>query len=276
VGGYNGADLATNEAYDPVGNAWRSLAPMPTARHGLAAARLGARIFAVGGLKAGVAIATLQVYNPTTNHWLTKAPMPTARGDLMAVAGSDGKLYAIGGWNSYNSFNDQIPLTTVEAYNPSTNTWATMAPMPTPRYKLAGAILNGKIYAIGGVAENTGDLTNLEAYDIASNTWSPLAPLPSSTDSCHPGLNVNGRAALAAAAQIGKIYAIGGTNEDYQALCSVLAYNPVTNIWNPAAPMPTARGLLAATRSGSRVYAIGGATTPSGIPSGPLSTVEAF
>ncbi len=275
IGGYNGADLATTEGYDPLTNVWGSLAPMPTAREGLAAARLGKKIYAVGGFHSFSPVGTLQVYNPTTNRWSTKAPMPTPRGDLMAVAGADGKLYAIGGWNARDASNDAIPLSTVEAYDPATNTWTTMAPMPTPRFQLAGAVLGGNIYAIGGEAESTSDLANVEVFDTTSNAWTALAPMPPTTDACHSGLTVTGRAALAAAVKKGKIYAMGGTNEDFEALCGVLAYNPVANTWASAAPMPTARGFLAAASSGGTVFAIGGFADPGSL-SNPLSAAEAF
>jgi N-acetylneuraminic acid mutarotase len=275
IGGYSGADLATTEAYDPVNNLWRGLAPMPTAREGLAAARLGKQIYAVGGFHSFVPLGTLQVYNPTTNKWRTKAPMPTPRGDLMAVAGADGKLYAIGGWNARNSSNDAIPLSTVEAYDPATNTWATMAPMPTPRFQLAGAVLGVNIYAIGGESESTNDLANVEVFDTTSNAWTALAPMPSTTDACNSGLHVTGRAALATAVKRGRIYAMGGTNEDFEALCGVLVYNPVGNTWASAAHMPTARAFLAATSSGATVFAIGGFAAP-GSRSSPLSVAEAF
>lgn len=46
--------FAQNEEYDPVANAWRSLAPVPTPRHGFYGATLAGRIFApAGGPKAG-------------------------------------------------------------------------------------------------------------------------------------------------------------------------------------------------------------------------------
>jgi N-acetylneuraminic acid mutarotase len=275
IGGYDGADLATTEGYDPVTNAWATLAPMPTARHGLAAARLGTKIYAVGGFNSFLPLGTLQVYNPATNRWSTKAPMPTPRGDLMAVAGADGRLYAIGGWNARDASNDAIPLSTVEAFAPATNTWTTMASMPTPRFQLAGAVLGSNIYAIGGESESTIDLANVEVFDTTSNAWTALAPMPSTTDACHSGLTVFGRAALAAAVKKGKIYAMGGTNEDFEALCSVLAYNPAANTWTSAAPMPTARAFLAASASDGSVSAIGGFANP-GSFSSPLSAAEAF
>ncbi|MBJ7607865.1 MAG: hypothetical protein JF887_00325, partial [Candidatus Dormibacteraeota bacterium] len=49
-------------------------------------------------------------------------------------------------------------------YTPSTNSWATVAPMPTARGFLAAATgPDGRIYAIGGY--KGGYLTTVEAYD---------------------------------------------------------------------------------------------------------------
>jgi N-acetylneuraminic acid mutarotase len=52
-------------------------------------------------------------------------------------------------------------LNTVEEYDPVTNTWTTMANMPTPRFGLAAVAVNGKIYAIGGWAGSAGSYTDL-------------------------------------------------------------------------------------------------------------------
>jgi N-acetylneuraminic acid mutarotase len=41
--------FANHEVYDPSHDAWSVAAPMPTARHGLAAVAVGDRIFVIGG-----------------------------------------------------------------------------------------------------------------------------------------------------------------------------------------------------------------------------------
>ena len=48
-GGEGAATFDEAERYDPVADAWESLTPMPTARHGLGAAVLGNDIYVVGG-----------------------------------------------------------------------------------------------------------------------------------------------------------------------------------------------------------------------------------
>src|SRR2546427_476234 len=101
------------------------------------------------------------------SFWSTVAPMPTARSDLAAARGTDGRIYAIGG------HADSLPLNTVEAYSPNTNTWSTVAPMSTPRaYLAAAAGSDGRIYVFGGF-DNMGNILNTaEAYSPSTNTWS--------------------------------------------------------------------------------------------------------
>ena len=63
--------------------------------------------------------------------------MPTARGFLALAAGPNGKLYAIGGAVAGTAGNNIVNI--VEEYDPATDTWATRAPLPAPRYALGAA-----------------------------------------------------------------------------------------------------------------------------------------
>ena len=56
------------------------------------------------------------------------------------------------------------PLSTVEAYDPATNTWTTDASMPTARDGLGAGVINGKLYAVGG-ENSTGQLRTLEVFN---------------------------------------------------------------------------------------------------------------
>jgi N-acetylneuraminic acid mutarotase len=72
--------------------------------------------------------------------------------------------------------------------------------MATARFYLAGAVLDGKIYALGG-NDGVGWSASVEVYDPATNAWTSSVPMPL------------GRVEFAAAAVGGKIYAIGGTSD---------------------------------------------------------------
>jgi N-acetylneuraminic acid mutarotase len=79
-----------------------------------------------------------EVCDPSTNTWNTTAAvnMPAAR-DGSAATTLNGTIYVIGGYRSG-------PLSTVEVYDPSANSWSTGTNMPTARSDLSIAAVNGK------------------------------------------------------------------------------------------------------------------------------------
>jgi N-acetylneuraminic acid mutarotase len=191
------------EIFSPATNSWQMAAQLPTTRYFLAAATgPDGRIYAIGGVTNFAQPTNIvQAYTPATNTWTRVASLPTIpRSGLAAVTGPDGRIYAIGGVDTLRS---PLPVATVEAYTPATNTWTVLASMPTPRQLLAAVVgPDGRIYAIGGADASFNPLTTVEAYDIGTNTWTAAPSLPT------------GRSALAAATgPDGRIFAIGGFSE---------------------------------------------------------------
>jgi Kelch motif len=84
--------------------------------------------------------------------------------------------------------------------------WTTGAPMSTARAEIAGAVLNGKIYIVGGFDETGRSSTSVEVYDPSADKWTTgintttgaAAPLPEPLDH------------TAAASYNGKLYVVGG------------------------------------------------------------------
>jgi N-acetylneuraminic acid mutarotase len=124
--------------------------------------------------------------------------------------------------------------------------WRAKAAMPTGRWGLTAATVDGVVYAIGGRSSDSNHETAVEAYDPVTNSWSAKAPMPT------------GRHALAAAVVDGVIYVIGGQSYGAEYETANEAYDPVTNSWSTRAPMPTARRFLAAVPVNGVIYAIGG------------------
>jgi N-acetylneuraminic acid mutarotase len=67
-------------------------------------------------------------------------------------------------------------------YNPATNTWTQKASLPVPRERGAAAVLDRKLYIMGG-RERRPDGTvvmvrRTTAYDPSTNTWTDRAPMP--------------------------------------------------------------------------------------------------
>jgi hypothetical protein len=181
---------------------WTTKAPMPTPRANLAVGVVNGVLYAVGGSDDNGFLSTVEAYDPVTNTWMTKAALPTPREGL-SVGVANGVLYAVGGLNG-DPNSPGGHLSTVEAYDPVTNTWTTKAPMPTARSFLAIGVVGGALYATGGYTCCTGssDLSIVEVYDPATNTWATRADMPTE------------RSSLAAAVVNGVLYAVGGYNYD--------------------------------------------------------------
>lgn len=179
-------------------------------------------------------------------------PLPAARKNMGVVAVGN-TLYVVGGDDASG------PTSSVLAYDTGLRDqsvagkiaqWATKAPLPEPRASLGVAVLDGKIYAVGGERDGA-PIAAASVYDPATDMWSALPPLP------------EGRTDLAAAAANGKLYVLGGTTvagtgPQRPGLAMVSVYDPATKQWSAAPAMPTARSGLATVTVGNMIYALGG------------------
>jgi hypothetical protein len=155
-------------------------------------------------------------------------------------------IYALGETNmmSFNdvdwaAFSDPINFIMAETGVPLPveNTWKVMAPMPTARYNLGVAVVDGKIYAIGGEGTNVVGVEN-EMYDPATNTWATKQPSPQPITGC------------AVVACQGKIYCVGNQLNQI--------YDTKTDSWSTGTPSPTSRNYPVAAQVNGKIYLIAG------------------
>jgi N-acetylneuraminic acid mutarotase len=244
--------------YDPGKDAWAAASPIPSPRAAPAAA-VGpdGKIYVVGGVDPDSKNNVVEAYDPKTDSWARLKPLPTKRDDgLCAVAarGADGRvrIYAIGGRDDSKSGNG---LNTVEAYDPATDTWAAMAPMPTHRHALAATRgPDGRIYAIGGTNDRVFATDAVEVYEAVKDCWVRVTPMPYGQE-CAAATFTPGPA--------GEVLVLGGWDTRHEPLRGAVAYNPRTDTWRSLAELPTARAAAGAvTIAGAdgcvRVYVLGG------------------
>jgi N-acetylneuraminic acid mutarotase len=173
--------------------------------------------------------------------WSTKAAMPTARADTNAVV-LDNQLYVIGGTQGAE------PFAANERYDPATDRWRTLAPMPRGIHHQALAVANGKIYAFGGFTApaHGGPIDVGLEYDPKADSWRTLPKLSSPRGS-PSGVGLNGR-----------IHVIGGRGADAVTLPIHEVFDPATNQWSTAAPLPKGRDHAGLVAAGGKIHAIGG------------------
>jgi N-acetylneuraminic acid mutarotase len=123
------------------------------------------------------------------------------------------------------------------------DTWETKAPMQQARDDLGVAVVNGKIYAIGGFVEN-GVATGVnEEYDPETDSWAFRKPMP--TPRGNFGVEVFQN----------KIYCIGGAGGVNE------VYDPATDTWETRAPLPNPRDSFLTVVFRNRIYVMGGVYT---------------
>jgi N-acetylneuraminic acid mutarotase len=171
---------------------WIKLAPLPRAVGELLGAALNGKLYAAQGLLPGFKPAGLVYeYDPSRDAWTQKQPMPHPVHHA-AVAALNGKMYLFGGFDAptegppgWNPVNDAWE------YDPATDGWRALGPMPTARGGGVAAVVGGKFYVIGGAGATLGaststirprqpqrSLSTVEEYDPATNRWRTRAPMP--------------------------------------------------------------------------------------------------
>lgn len=123
--------------------------------------------------------------------------------------------------------------------------WHRLAPMLQPRAELAVAVVEGRIYAIGGqTSQGVSDL--VDVYDPQSNQWSSLPPKPT------PVMEI------AAGVLGGKIYIPGGRLSSGETTHALEVYDPRLERWEQRASLPVALSAYAACTFEGRLYVFGG------------------
>ena len=249
-----GGQKNTLEIYDIAQGKWvNDTEPMPIALDHTAAAVHDGKIYVVGGfLKRKVPTDKLFIYDPQINQWQEGKSLPSSIGAALNAQFIDGILYVVGGLNS-----SHVPVNTNYAYDPKTDTWSTKAPMPTARQHLQTAVIDGKLFALGGrilgngvqsedLDEASSNFNRNEMYDPQNDSWTIRQPM------------LTKRSGFAAAASSdGNLYVFGGEGIG-KVLDSVEKYNPKQDKWTYEKPMPTGRFGLKSVSFGDRIFVLGG------------------
>ncbi|MDH6629750.1 hypothetical protein M2271_007588 [Streptomyces sp. LBL] len=174
-----------------------------------------------------------------TAGWVRRADAPQARrGPVHGFI--DGKWYVAGGKDEA----DQA-VTSVAVYDPAADTWSTGAAAPEA-YSLAGsAVLNGRLFMVGGCGVSCG-VTAVQSYDPATDSWRSLAPypLPIAYPACG-GLD-------------GHVVCAGGQSPGTGVVDDVYSYDPADDTWSPVASLPTGVWGAAYTTAAGRLLLTGG------------------
>lgn len=252
VGDSPGPVTAEVWRYDPRADQWAPGPPLPAARGGGALIALNGKLHYFGGYLADRQTGSedhwvLEPAGSQPTEWTRAAPLPNPRGHFGAIA-LNGLIYALGGCIGHDPYPAEVAF--AHRYDPATDRWAAVAPLPTPRSHFEPGIFvrNGRIVIVGGRSRPTGreSVDEVTEYDPVADRWMALSPLPELRHS--PIAALVGNRILAG---------LGGratSNPDNRTIWLERRKSP----WRPAAPLPTALGEVAGGVIGNRLYLVGG------------------
>jgi N-acetylneuraminic acid mutarotase len=249
---------------------WSRLAPFPEPAEELYGITASGKLYVFGGQSQGWRSHSLVYeYDPAADRWTKKKPMVQPLHHV-ALSEINGKIYVMGGFVSPPA--DQrgwAPVDNAWEYDPASDIWKALAPMPSKRGAAVAAVVGGRIYVIGGAGNHPGStetyidrtpgrpslhraVATVEEYDPATNTWRERNAMPTARN--HSAVGVVGGRIYVIGGRVGSAFMSTGSNTDI-----VEEYNPAADQWGAIkAPMPTPRSGVAWGVHRGRIYVAGG------------------
>ncbi len=180
--------------------------------------------------------------------WTQVASMPDGADRQYACGFSNGlRGYIFGGFRGGAFLND------FWSYNPSTDSWTELSPLPAdPRSGATSFVIGQSAYVVGGKNTSAASLSEVWRYDMTAEVWQQMGDLPFSS----------WRAA--GAAINGKGYLAFGVDTDLNFSDELWSYDPVSDNWSQLASLPEGpRNYAALYTLGSDLLAFAGFSPPS-------------
>ncbi|MFD6973589.1 carboxypeptidase regulatory-like domain-containing protein [Streptomyces sp. NPDC059949] len=189
------------------------------------------RTYSVGGVDSSLQGRMTKrgyVFDPASGDWSPIADLPQPRSDA-AGAFVNGTFYVAGGWG-YGAREEDggAAMSTTYAYRPQSNTWSRVADLPEAMAAGTAAVLDGKLYVVGGVKADLKQSATVYRYEPGADAWSRVADYPVT-------VHLTGCGGIG-----GSVVCAGGvqTSGDFTLLAATYRYRPGTNTWTRAADMP--------------------------------------
>src|SRR2546427_4910282 len=170
---------------------WTKLAAFPEPAEELLGASAGGKMYVFCGLAPGwKPIGMVYEYDAAGDKWTKKKPMPLASHHV-SFTEYKGKIYAFGGFVLPQSGPAAwAPVDNAWEYDPATDNWKALAPLPTKRGSPVAVTVADKMVVIGGATTLPGSTSvhparppysvgGVEGDDPAPQPRQRRAPVPS-------------------------------------------------------------------------------------------------
>jgi N-acetylneuraminic acid mutarotase len=166
------------------------------------------------------------------NSWYTMSPLSSAR-YFNASAYCDGFLYCVGGWKK------GIAIKSVERYDPVTNSWLNVCPLPQAGRWVRAVSLDGQVYVYGASG-------CMYRYTPSINIWTQIT---STSEEIRFACLVTDSSSL---------YLVGGFDSYNGVRSACQKFDPESEKWTLLTPMNNQRQQASAVYKRKHIYVVGG------------------
>jgi len=153
------------------------------------------------------------------------------------------EIYLISGLEMY--YLPYYNLDKNQVYNPKTDSWTTKTPIPNPVFDYGSAVVDDKIYIIGGrdLYSDPDEQNFTQIYEPKTDTWNSGKSVP---------IAINGQTTVATSGDFApkRIHLLKGSLH--------YVYDPENDSWTQETPMLTARSGRGVAVVNDEIYVIGG------------------
>lgn len=200
------------------------------------------RAYLIGGQNGNKPV---DIYNPVSQTW-SQGSMPPIELNHMQCVEFDDKVYILSAWVPREGTGDNNSAL-IYIYDPLLDAWSTQPGLPEARQRGSSATIvdktnrrlylsHGKRFGHGNAQDSNASpsLNWLDCYDVDTATWTALPNAPHVRDHTGGGM-VNGKVCVAGGRDSGAIDVV------YKKVLPTDCYDPESNTWSEAPPIPTGR-----------------------------------
>ncbi|KZL67292.1 kelch repeat-containing protein [Colletotrichum tofieldiae] len=262
--------------YSIKSNAWRTVAPLPRAMNHVNTAVVDGKVYVFGGLDDGGpqqmtlnGVGDSWVYDPEMDSWTPLPSVPDVPRGMAAMGVHDGKVFLAGGFTALG-MRGQGPhasVADVSVFDTKTSKWLTdLLPanarnLPAPRDHAGYAVVDSKMYVIGGYDQGTpgrrGTVFILDLQDLGKGWSTSTAQMPTP------------RGGFAFGVAHGAMYTFGGEGNmevESGTFNDTEVYDFAANSWKKLEPMAVPRHSAPGFGVDGKVYIPGGGLLAGGAP----------
>ncbi|KAI1890054.1 hypothetical protein AGOR_G00169270 [Albula goreensis] len=181
VGGRNdNGALSSVEVYRPLEDCWSYVAGLPRFTYGHAGTVHRGLVYITGGhdYQIGPYRRDVLSYDICADSWTERRAMGVARG-WHCMASLRELIYAVGGSDDREDSMERFDILAVEAFDPRNEQWTRLAPLLRPNSEAGVAVLEGRIYVLGGYSwEEMTFSRGIQVFDPEKGQWARGPELP--------------------------------------------------------------------------------------------------